>query len=137
MKMIKITTSRWENQIVKINGKIKRLRFDQPEILKKMSIEVLHLVIQTYGIKGFKSTLRNFFSFLQLYMCFALLINYKIPIFNAAMAIKTIANVNQFLRNFSITFSKRSKFIFIIIKPITKFGFHFLNVGNFTTNITF
>ena len=43
--MIKITTSRWENQIVKINGKIKRLRFDQPEILKKMSIEVLHLVI--------------------------------------------------------------------------------------------
>ena len=26
--MIKMTTSRWENQIVKINGKIKRLRFD-------------------------------------------------------------------------------------------------------------
>ena len=28
MKMIKMTKSRWENQIVKINEEIKRLRFD-------------------------------------------------------------------------------------------------------------
>ena len=36
-----MTTERWQNQIVKINGKvngkIKRLRFDSAEILKKMN----------------------------------------------------------------------------------------------------
>ena len=143
MKMIKMTTSRWGNKIVKTNGEIKRLRFDQAEILPLLkniyflSIQVLLLFIQTYGVKIFKSMLPKCFSFLQLCMCFALLKNYKIPIFNAAMAIKTIVSVKQFLRNFPITFSKRSMFIFIIIKPITKFGFRFPNVGYFTTNFTF
>ena len=143
MKMIKMTTSRWGNKIVKTNGEIKRLRFDQAEILPLLkniyflSIQVLLLFIQTYGVKIFKSMLPKCFSFLQLCMCFALLKNYKIPIFNAAMAIKTIVSVKQFLRNFPITFSKRSMFIFIIIKTITKFGFRFPNVGYFTTNFTF
>ena len=143
MKMIKMTTSRWGNKIVKTNGEIKRLRFDQAEILPLLkniyflSIQVLLLFIQTYGVKIFKSMLPKCFSFLQLCMCFALLKNYKIPIFNAAMAIKTKVSVKQFLRNFPITFSKRSMFIFIIIKPITKFGFRFPNVGYFTTNFTF
>ena len=45
-------------------------------------------------------------------MCFALLKNYKIPIFNAAMT-------------------------FIIIKPIAKLDFRFPNLGDFTTNFTF
>ena len=143
MKMIKMTTSRWGNKIVKTNGEIKRLRFDQAEILPLLkniyflSIQVLLLFIQTYGVKIFKSMLPKCFSFLQLCMCFALLKNYKIPIFNAAMDIKTIVSVKQFLRNFPITFSKRSMFIFIIIKTITKFGFRFPNVGYFTTNFTF
>ena len=68
------------------------------------------------------------FSFLQLCMCFALLKKYKIPIFNAAMDIKTIVSAKYFLRNFSITLSKCSMFAFIIISPITKFGFCFPNV---------
>ena len=77
------------------------------------------------------------FSLLQLHICFAFLKNYKISIFNAAMTIKTIVSVRQLLRNFLITFSKRSMFTFIIIKPITKFGFRFPNVGDFATNFTF
>ena len=89
-----------------------------------MSIQVLLLFIQTYGVKSFKSMLPKCFSFLQLCMCFALLKNYKIPIFNAAMAIKTIVSVKQFLRNFPITFSKCSMFTFSFRllpfqKPIT------------------
>ena len=41
------------------------------------------------------------------------------------------------LRNFPITLSRRSMFTFAIIKSITKFGFRFPNVGEFTTNFTF
>ena len=48
---------------------------------------------KTYGVKSFKPMLPKCFSFLQLCMCFALLKNYKLPIFNAAMAIKTIVSV--------------------------------------------
>ena len=143
MKMIKMTTSRWGNKIVKTNGEIKRLRFDQAEILPLLkniyflSIQVLLLFIQTYGVKIFESMLSKCFSFLQSRMCFALLKNYKIPILNDAMTIKTIVSVKQFLRNFLITFSKLSMFTFIIIKPITKFDFRFPNVGDFTTNCSF
>ena len=61
----------------------------------------------------------------------------KIPILNVAVAIEAMVSVKKFLRNFPITFSKRSVFTFIVIKPITKFGFRFPNVGNFTTNFTF
>ena len=62
-------------------------------------------------------------NFLQLCMWFALLKNYKIPIFNAAMAIETVVCVKQFMRNFPITLSKSSMFSFRIIKPISKIGF--------------
>ena len=110
-------------------GKLKDYVSIKLKSKKKWSIQVLLL----------KSTsmLPKYFSFLQLRTCSSLLKNYKIPIFNAAMAIKTIVSVKQFLRNFPITFSKRSMFTFIIIKPITKFGFRFPNLGDFTTNFTF
>ena len=67
-------------------------------------------------------------------MCFSLLKNYKIPIFNAAIAIKTILSVKQFLRNFVIALSKCP---FLIIKPITEFVFRFPNVGDFTKTLYF
>ena len=67
-------------------------------------------------------------------MCSALLKNYEIPIFNAAMTIKTIVSVKYFQSNLPIIFSKRSMFAFIIIKPITKFSFRFPNVVDSTTN---
>ena len=94
--MIQMTTSRWENQIVKINGKIKRPRFDWAEIffffflIVNIGTPPFHLDL--WG-KTFKSMLPKAFSLVQLRMCFAQLKNYRIPIFNAAMVIKTIVSV--------------------------------------------
>ena len=62
---------------------------------------------------------------------------YKISILNAAMAIETIVSAKYFLRNFLTTISKCPMFAFIVIKPISKFGFCFSNVEDFTTNFTF
>ena len=70
-------------------------------------------------------------------MSFALLKNYEIPIFNAALAIQTIVTVIEFLRNLQITLTKCSMLTFVIIKPVMKFGFCFYSVGTFTTNLTF
>ena len=63
-------------------GKIKRLHFDWTEILKKKNNANYEII---YVSKNF--------SFLQFRVCFALLKKCKIPIFNAAEAIKTTVSV--------------------------------------------
>ena len=91
-----MTTSRWENQIVKTNGEIRKgyisikLKPYHPQEKKYANIGTLPFNLELWGKK---SMLPKCFSFLQFCMCFALLKNYKIPNFNAAMAIKTIVSV--------------------------------------------
>ena len=124
---------------MKINKKvkIKRLHFDYTEVLKITNANLdnifcvsimLILFTQKYRVKkALPSILPKDFSILQMQMCFVLLTNYTIPIFNATVLIKAIVIGKQFWSNFSITLYKRSVYFydinFISIKPITNLVF--------------
>lgn len=90
-----------------------------------------------FRVKGFKSILPKYLYFLPLCLCFALLKNFKMQIFNAVEAIKGTVNVKQFLMKFSITLSERFILTFMIIKAITKFDFGFSNVGTSPQTLCF
>ena len=74
--------------------------------------------------------------FFKLYVRFTIFKWSYFPIINTSMAISNIAWMKTLLWYVLFSFSKRSVFTFIIIKPKMKLCFSFSNIGSIITNFT-
>ena len=84
--------------------------------------------------------LRKCFSFFQLRMCFALLKKLQNPNLQCRYGHRDNNEceiVSEELSDDPFQMLYICFYTFIIIKPISKFGFRFPNVGDFITNFTF
>ena len=94
-----------------------------------MLIHALPFAIKTYWVKSFKLVLPKAFSLFQLLICLTLLEKSKIPIINSYMTIQRIMIVKKSLGYFSVSFSERFMFTFIVIESILKLSFDFSNIS--------
>ena len=122
------------------NKKIKRLRFDCAKILKKIFRQYCCVNISTSPFhldlpgKRHKAYLAKIFILLSIAHVFRIAQKLQIPKLQCHCGHRV--NIECRIVS-SITIFKGSMFTFIIIRPITKFGFRFFNIGNFDTNFTF
>ena len=85
-------------------------------------------------VKWFQFVLLKSFPFFKLFVRFTLLKQSAFPIINTFVAVLYIVWVKTLLWYILFSFSKRSVFTFVIIKPKTELCFRLYNIGSIITN---